>query len=54
MVETIEPVLAGLTGWQRIYADLPGHGQNSADAAIRSQDDMLMAALDHADRHFAG
>lgn len=54
MVETMEPVFAGQTGWQRIYVDLPGHGQNGPDRAIRSQDDLLAAVLDHADRHFPG
>lgn len=41
MMEAIEPVFDGMDGWQRIYPDMPGHGQSPAQPDITSQDDVL-------------
>jgi pimeloyl-ACP methyl ester carboxylesterase len=36
-----EPVFAGLTGFRRIYPDLPGMGRTAAPAGLRSAEDVL-------------
>ena len=54
MMETLEPVFAGLGGWQRIYVDLPGHGQSPALDGIASQDDLLAEVVAFADEVLAG
>ena len=45
MMESFEPIFADREGWQRIYVDLPGHGQSAARDSIKSQDDMLHAVM---------
>ncbi len=45
MMESLEPMFEGGDGWQRIYVDLPGHGQSPARETIRSQDDVLDALI---------
>lgn len=45
MVDDLEPVFEGRTGWRRIYPDLPGMGQTRAADWIATQDDMLAAVL---------
>jgi pimeloyl-ACP methyl ester carboxylesterase len=54
MVDAIEPVFHGIDGWKRIYVDLPGHGQSTADASYRSQDDVLAAVTEFAAAQFPG
>ncbi len=49
MVGCMEPIFKYRKGWQRIYLDLPGHGQSSAPEWIRNQDDMLKVILDFID-----
>lgn len=49
MVDVLEPAFHETEGWQRIYVDLPGHGQSPACGDIRTQDDLLRAILDFAD-----
>ncbi len=49
MMDALEPVFEVTPGWQRIYIDLPGHGQSPAQDRIRSQDDLLIAVLDFVD-----
>ena len=49
MMDALEPVFATDHDWQRIYVDLPGHGQSPARDEIQSQDDLLGAVLDFAD-----
>lgn len=49
MVDALEPVFSAAPGWQRIYLDLPGHGNSPARDEIRSQDDLLQAVIDFAD-----
>ena len=43
MVELLEPAFERLDGWQRIYVDLPGHGQSPPQDNIHSQDGILAA-----------
>ena len=54
MMEAIEPVFDGMDGWQRIYPDMPGHGQSPAQPDITSQDDVLSAVLEFADAVLPG
>ena len=39
-----------LDDWQRIYVNLPGHGQSPVQDGIRSQDDVLDAVLAFVDK----
>ncbi len=48
MMETVEPVFDVLEGWQRIYVDMPGHGQSPARDDINTQDDLLAAVIEFA------
>ena len=41
----LEPTLAALTGYRRIYPDLPGMGRTPAPATIASADDVLEVLL---------
>lgn len=52
MEAVLEPVFETLTGWQRVYVDLPGHGLSPPRDSIASQDDLLRAILDFADATF--
>lgn len=45
MVETWEPIFRDVPGWQRVYVDMPGHGQSGGDDAIASNSDLLEAVL---------
>jgi pimeloyl-ACP methyl ester carboxylesterase len=52
LVESCEPVFAGeggLSGWRRVYLDLPGHGASTANRNAMSADDLCasLAALLH-------
>ena len=49
MIADLEPVLAGVPGWQRIYFDLPGHGATPAPDWLGSQDQMLAILHDLVD-----
>lgn len=44
MLDAVEPVFEGLTGWRRIYADIPGHGL-SEGAELASHDAVLERLL---------
>ena len=52
MMETFEPVFEELDGWQRVYVDLPGHGQSPPQDLIKTQDDLLAAVIEFADQVF--
>ncbi|WP_323767152.1 alpha/beta hydrolase [Antarctobacter sp.] len=54
MMEAVEPVFDGLDGWQRIYPDMPGHGQSPPRPEIASQDDLLASVLAFADAVLPG
>lgn len=54
MMESLEPVFSEVDGWQRIYVDLPGHGQSPPRESINSQDDLLAAVMDFAAKKLAG
>lgn len=41
MVGCLEPVFKYRKGWQRIYLDLPGHGETPGKDWIKSSDDVL-------------
>jgi pimeloyl-ACP methyl ester carboxylesterase len=41
----LDPVFEGLSGYRRIYPDLPGMGRTPAPGTIRSADDVLDALL---------
>ncbi|MHC0036926.1 alpha/beta fold hydrolase [Pseudoneobacillus sp. C159] len=46
----LEPVFTSLEGFQRIYIDLPAHGQSLIDKTFSSSDDALMNILDFIDQ----
>lgn len=54
MAETFEPIFQTVPGWQRIYLDMPGHGQSPGDDAIKSQEDLLRAVINFATATFPG
>jgi pimeloyl-ACP methyl ester carboxylesterase len=45
MVTALEPCFQDRDGWQRIYLDMPGHGQSAAMEGINNMDDVLDAIL---------
>lgn len=49
MLGCLEPVFAGLSGYRRLYPDLPGMGKSLAPATIASSDDVLDAVQDFVD-----
>ncbi len=58
MLDALEPVFEPLTGWRRLYVDLPGCGNSKASASVSSHDhvlEMLLEFLDAvlSDEHFA-
>lgn len=52
MRDALEPVFEGLSGWKRVYLDLPGHGKSPADEALQTQDDVLDRVISHIIRSF--
>ena len=52
MVDVMEPAFVGCDDWMWVYVDMPGHGQSPARDSIASQDDLLGAIVDFADRYF--
>ncbi len=46
MVDALEPAFQEVSGWKRIYVDMPGHGKSPARNTIRSQDDLLAAVVE--------
>ena len=48
MVDAVEPCFAGLSGWRRVYQDLPGCGQSHGFADVQSQDEVARYVLDFA------
>jgi pimeloyl-ACP methyl ester carboxylesterase len=50
MLATIEPALARLSGYRRVYVDLPGMGDTPAPDAVQSADDVLDLLLGLVDR----
>lgn len=49
MMDAFEPVFESLSGWRRLYVDLPGHGLSSAGDAVTTQDDVLDILLGFTD-----
>jgi pimeloyl-ACP methyl ester carboxylesterase len=54
MLGCMEPIFRRRKGWQRIYLDLPGHGQTSGKEWIKNSDDMLEVVLSFLDKVIAG
>ncbi|NKB50622.1 MAG: alpha/beta fold hydrolase [Rhizobiaceae bacterium] len=50
MMESLEPTFESLTGWKRIYVDLPGHGLSPPQDSIKTQDHLLTAVIDFANQ----
>ncbi len=46
MLEDMEPLFQGRSGWKRIYPDLPGHGRTPGADWITCEDDMLDVVLE--------
>jgi pimeloyl-ACP methyl ester carboxylesterase len=49
MVGCLEPIFKQRQGWQRVYLDLPGHGQTPGLEWIQSSDDVLELIFDFID-----
>jgi pimeloyl-ACP methyl ester carboxylesterase len=49
LMACLDPVFEALTGYRRIYPDLPGMGRTPAPEAIRSGDDVLGVLLEFID-----
>jgi pimeloyl-ACP methyl ester carboxylesterase len=49
-----EPVFEKLTGYRRVYFDLPGMGDSTASSALSTTDSMLSVILQFVDRLFEG
>jgi pimeloyl-ACP methyl ester carboxylesterase len=49
LMACLDPVFDALTGYRRIYPDLPGMGRTPAPEAIRSADDVLDVLLEFID-----
>lgn len=54
MHDALEPVFQGLSGWRRVYIDLPGHGASFADDSVNCQDDVLNMISTFASKVFEG
>jgi pimeloyl-ACP methyl ester carboxylesterase len=50
MAAALEPIFSRRPGWRRIYPDLPGMGRSPRADWIRTEDDVLEAVLEFADR----
>ena len=48
----IEPIFKKINGYQRVYIDLPAHGNSIIDENLKSTDDMLTNILDFIDMAF--
>jgi pimeloyl-ACP methyl ester carboxylesterase len=46
----IEPIFTTVSGFQRIYIDLPAHGRSEINEEFYSSDDMLENILDFIDQ----
>jgi pimeloyl-ACP methyl ester carboxylesterase len=46
MLDALEPTFEFLTGWRRLYVDLPGCGKSKASQSVSSQDDVLEMLLE--------
>lgn len=58
MLDALEPTFEPLTGWRRLYVNLPGCGKSKAAESVSSQDDVLGMLLSFVDttlanQHFA-
>ena len=54
MLDALEPVFENTSGWQRVYMDLPGHGQSTAGDSVSCQDDVLNMISAFVDAAFDG
>ncbi|TQR18422.1 alpha/beta fold hydrolase [Psychrobacillus vulpis] len=50
MSSWIEPIFENVPGFQRIYIDLPAHGESDINESFNSSDDMLLNILDFIDK----
>ncbi|WP_226673445.1 alpha/beta fold hydrolase [Rossellomorea aquimaris] len=49
MMAWIEPIFKDISGYRRMYIDIPAHGQSDMDENLRSTNDILMNLLDFID-----
>ena len=54
MQDALEPAFERLSGWRRVYLDLPGHGLSSIDDSVASQDDVLNMISAFSNKAFEG
>lgn len=54
MVDAVEPVFEQVTGWRRLYIDIPGHGQSNVDTSVNDHDKVLDLILDFLDEQVPG
>ena len=54
MQDALEPVFEDVSGWRRVYIDLPGHGASLVDDSVNCHDDVLNMVSAFASRAFDG
>lgn len=54
MLDAIEPVFEGLSGWNRVYIDLPGHGESPAPPEVRDMAGVVETVITFAEHRFPG
>ena len=54
MQDALEPVFEDVSGWRRVYIDLPGHGASLVDDSVNCHDDVLNIVSAFASRAFDG
>ena len=54
MLDAIEPAFSGVSGWKRVYIDLPGHGQSPAPPDLKDMKGVVQAVTEFAKATFPG
>ncbi|MEQ9675300.1 MAG: alpha/beta hydrolase [Roseovarius indicus] len=54
MLDAIEPAFSGVSGWKRVYIDLPGHGQSPAPPDLKDMKGVVQAVIDFAEANHPG
>lgn len=54
MLDAIEPVFEGLSGWNRVYVDLPGHGKSPTPPDLENMAGVVQTVIDFAETNHPG